>query len=489
MKTYLAIILIAVAGGAAFFLARPSTPGASEVHRVQLTENGFQPEPLTIQQGDTVEFRTGRGKPFWPASDLHPTHTIYPKFDPREPIEPGETWSFRFDKTGQWRYHDHLAPLFRGTIIVGESERKAPSADCGGVGDAAERQQCWEQRLWSTLDERGVAAAFELVAEASRSEPEFRDCHGLVHEIGERAYYAFSKTRAIELTPTTAYCGYGFYHGFMETLLQNGGTAKDAQDFCAYVDSRLTKSAQGAANACFHGIGHGAVDGGDPNAWGDPQKMIAPALKLCERVASRDMERYLCATGAYNSLEVLARDAQYKLGGLLREPFAFCAGEPPPYREPCYTNMIPAVLSLVNQDILAAARYAEERIASPEDKTIDGYSIREMVVLSIAHEFFRLHGSEIDYATEGIVLCRSLSEASRLACVEGLSGGHIKYGEPGREDARWLEFCRWPDLRGDERSACYKYVLTRLRNWYSEERAREICGRIEEKYRQQFCRL
>lgn len=88
------------------------------IHEVVLTEDGFSPEEMSIHVGDTIVFRSTRGEFFWPASNLHPTHLLYPEFDPREPIAKDETWSFRFDRVGEWKYHDHLAPYYTGTIIV-----------------------------------------------------------------------------------------------------------------------------------------------------------------------------------------------------------------------------------------------------------------------------------------------------------------------------------------------------------------------------------
>lgn len=100
--------------------SKPSTIiGPSlEPNTVEMTENGFNPERLTVKVGTTVTF-INKDKAFrWPASDLHPTHTIYPEFDPKQPIEPGKKWSFTFNKSGDWNYHDHLSPLLTGKIIV-----------------------------------------------------------------------------------------------------------------------------------------------------------------------------------------------------------------------------------------------------------------------------------------------------------------------------------------------------------------------------------
>ncbi len=97
-------------------------PAVSETgtHVITLISSGFSPTELTIQKGETVTFRNETNKPFWPASNLHPSHLIYPEFDPKQPVVPPNSWSHTFDKAGEWRFHDHLAPYNTGTITVVE---------------------------------------------------------------------------------------------------------------------------------------------------------------------------------------------------------------------------------------------------------------------------------------------------------------------------------------------------------------------------------
>ena len=96
------------------------------------TDSGFSPQELTIRAGETVTFRNEGSRQTWPASDIHPTHTLYPGsgiqqcgspeassiFDSCKRIASGEEWSFTFGEKGSWRYHDHTLPGHRGTIIV-----------------------------------------------------------------------------------------------------------------------------------------------------------------------------------------------------------------------------------------------------------------------------------------------------------------------------------------------------------------------------------
>src|SRR6185369_3983316 len=61
-------------------------------YNVVLTDSGFVPNRLTIKKGDLVKFTTTTDSSFWPASDPHPLHTLYPQFDPKKPIAANGSW-------------------------------------------------------------------------------------------------------------------------------------------------------------------------------------------------------------------------------------------------------------------------------------------------------------------------------------------------------------------------------------------------------------
>lgn len=88
-----------------------------EVHIV-LTDDGFKPREVRVKKDAVIIFSTTRNGPFWPASNSHPVHELYPEFDPDRPIEPNETWSFTADKPGTWGFHDHIRAYYRGILYV-----------------------------------------------------------------------------------------------------------------------------------------------------------------------------------------------------------------------------------------------------------------------------------------------------------------------------------------------------------------------------------
>ena len=95
---------------------------------ISYTNSGFDPTDVTIKQGQRVRFLNDSHATFWPASGVHPTHSLYPEkestdclgssFDACQDLKPGEYFDFTFYYSGIWPFHDHLHPVHTGTITV-----------------------------------------------------------------------------------------------------------------------------------------------------------------------------------------------------------------------------------------------------------------------------------------------------------------------------------------------------------------------------------
>lgn len=149
MNKIFAIIIIAVVIIGGYFLIKKDAPESSapvsensnnevssqssisqitpaEEKIIIYTDAGYSPSPLRINVGETVTFKNNSSQSMWPASAMHPTHQDYPTtggclgstFDACNGVQPGESWSFKFDIVGNWKYHDHLSPKNFGAIIV-----------------------------------------------------------------------------------------------------------------------------------------------------------------------------------------------------------------------------------------------------------------------------------------------------------------------------------------------------------------------------------
>ncbi|MEO0084753.1 MAG: cupredoxin domain-containing protein [candidate division WOR-3 bacterium] len=111
-------------------LSQKETPEIQNI--IIYTDSGYSPSTLKVKAGTTVTFKNQSSQAMWPASAMHPSHTVYSgtsldehcpdtagiAFDACTGIQPGNSWNFTFNKKGSWKYHDHLNPSFTGTIIV-----------------------------------------------------------------------------------------------------------------------------------------------------------------------------------------------------------------------------------------------------------------------------------------------------------------------------------------------------------------------------------
>lgn len=99
---------------------------------IEYTDDGFKPRDIAIAQGTRIRFLNTSGEEVWPASGIHPTHSLYPEkestdclgssFDSCRPLKNGEFFDFTFFYTGEWRYHDHIHAYQTGSITVTTKE-------------------------------------------------------------------------------------------------------------------------------------------------------------------------------------------------------------------------------------------------------------------------------------------------------------------------------------------------------------------------------
>lgn len=136
--------------GVGLIFLRPSAPGYSERSEatgnpqvgvaasssdpfdalITFTGEAFEPAELTIKKGTRVRFLNASDTVTWPASAVHPTHSLYPEkraedclgsaFDACRELNKGEFFDYTFNYTGEWRYHDHSHAYYTGAVLVTE---------------------------------------------------------------------------------------------------------------------------------------------------------------------------------------------------------------------------------------------------------------------------------------------------------------------------------------------------------------------------------
>lgn len=348
---------------------------------------------------------------------------------------------------------------------------------CADQDDAGKNAQCWQKTIQEKLRNSDLDAAFAALDGFTKQNPSrLGDCHGLSHEIGEEAYRLFNRNKDFALSPKTSYCGYGFYHGFMEMLVHTTGDMAQARAFCNYTDEKLKYFVADAGGACIHGIGHGSVDDvPEPRAWGNMQAIVEPSLALCERISTDTSQLFRCASGAFNALEILSDSGQYKLSANQDDPFWICREQPEKYKRACYTQFLVSAMFVSHNDFPRTAQFID---------TIKEDAYAKETLAGLAVERARLQ--EIDY-DKTIAWCRSLAARFRISCITGFAEGFLKYGPPESEYVKALDFCASPLLSEKEKKPCFDRVLSILRNFYTAAKSREICLLVEKQYQLNNC--
>lgn len=234
---------------------------------VAMTEDGFVPQEVTVDKNTFVKFVNKDSVGHWPASNIHPTHEIYPEFDPRAEVAPGRSWIFKAGKRGVFRYHDHLNPHKTGILIIKEKEgeffnflsqikstilyKKVDNfnLDTESFKDIDQKKQILF--LSKLAKSAGAQAAWQYVVSTYKENQVANNAHDLAHFVGGLIYQEKGLNGLIICDSSFAY---GCYHGFSERAF-----SRDLHDL-----SRLEKACEllGKVNSgpwasCIHGIGHG----------------------------------------------------------------------------------------------------------------------------------------------------------------------------------------------------------------------------------------
>ena len=443
-------VTVAVAGATLLSIAGYAdgarTPSFDEKHEIVRTAAGFEPALLTIPVGTTVTFTTDRDEQFWPASDVHPNHLVYRDFDPRRPLQPGESWSFTFDKVGDWRLHDHLESRASGMIRVIASEHTCAPSD----------QDCWDKIIYERLERSGIGAALETLVRLHRSNPRFSlICHELAHDLGLKTYHLYGESFA--LTPKLSYCNAGFFHGYMEGYVGESFDLAAAQGFCTRVGTSLNAHYPEAEGQCRHGIGHGAMEylfTSDPSHWKEPGDMAASAVAACmEANEGYEMVRR-CAAGAFGALRDWMTSTESFAPYLEhRRLFGICASiRFYAAKEACYWEFAKFLVRSVPRNDLKHDVILKE-IISPDDwVALSPYVARSWSV-GIGRR-----GARLIEPDTLVSFCRSLPTETQSGCLAGLASGMIYAGDPDTGARRSLALCTH-GLSEDERLFCFQTML------------------------------
>jgi len=95
-------------------------------HLVSYTDTGFEPDTLTVEDGETVRFTNNSSDDIWIASDSS-SEVIYPRtkvmcgssdLDTCDPFPPQDFWEFTFTMRGTWGIVNNLDKTKKMTVIL-----------------------------------------------------------------------------------------------------------------------------------------------------------------------------------------------------------------------------------------------------------------------------------------------------------------------------------------------------------------------------------
>ena len=168
-----------------------------------------------------------------------------------------------------------------------------PAMDCSApwaFGSFGNDFSCYQKHYQNVVNNSGVEAAFTDLKEEFTNEQFVRTtCHELTHGIGRAAADLYGGDVASTFSRGDDFCGSGYYHGAMETIVANIGADNildEADGICA--DPRERQSQSLNHRNCAHGMGHGFM--------GIYQNEVFESLEGCGAL-SDEWERDQCSGG------------------------------------------------------------------------------------------------------------------------------------------------------------------------------------------------
>jgi hypothetical protein len=275
-----------------FFFFPTTVFAHSQLQIIEITAQGFDPQAVTVHENATVIFYNKDTQDHWPASNSHPTHDIYPEFDPQKPLAPKASWVLK-PKKGEWRYHDHLHPHLRGILIVKPEpkpsaqpsnppqEKKDPSLSERIIHffksiktffipqkEAKSAFTPPSQENFRNLSTERQTEVLEILAkdDSQKAWQYFKEAYqnqsgaqGSVHDLAHLAGSLMYKELGLAgLSSCSQEFAFGCFHGFLDKAFsKNLDHLSAAEDACLKLDK--SHEVTGPVASCIHGIGHGVA--------------------------------------------------------------------------------------------------------------------------------------------------------------------------------------------------------------------------------------
>lgn len=450
-------------------------------HTIVITSNGYFTQNISIDKEETIIFKNEDKKDHWPASNIHPTHQIYPEFDPLKPIKPGESWSFKFTKPGEWKYHDHLYPQITGVIIV-KGEKKVDKKPVFSFAVKAQVAKLYyfffPEQLNKTLGNLNMhkvsknndQTKFWIIVLGGKKFMQklihdsgggsLVDCHREAHRAGRIGYELFGQ---LVFKDGTSDCHSGYYHGAMEAFLKEKGTINLAENIEKLCESFTTNF---TIFECLHGVGHGVTAYDDYN--------IPLSLRTCGQLGT-SFEKRSCYGGVFMENIVTSQGngalQDHQTQWVNSNPQFPCSGvdQNSDIQEECYKMQTTRMLDLLNRDFLSVS---DECLNAPNaykatcfqslGRDAAGYTLRDPkkitdICIKVPMEYFN-------------------------NCIAGAFNVIVDFWGEGL-DSQAEDLCR--QVPSFNKKSCYSLLGSRLKNVFGKniKKINSLCNVFEKEYK------
>lgn len=532
-KHYLFPIAIFLFAVSTFALLDPDHTFAQQTSNssekiIHMGADGYRPKDVEMKKGQTITFENTDTRDRWPASNIHPTHGIYPEFDPKKPIGANQNWQFKFDKVGTWHYHDHLYPQLTGQITVIDSQNsqaknpgllslawqkivgiknslaealssiKIFNKDQKGkeqkpqevkpipnvskidieslfknLNFTCERQdyRCVVHTLKNITEANGPQAAFSVLDNLLAEEKVSRsvDNHQLAHEIGRQTAKTYGYNgQSFLLCPMSAYNG-GCQHGFFENALGKSQNSKEAIELvCGSLDNSYSSKFR---FYCYHGVGHGVMMA---QAY-DLEK----SLDICNSIGTNGQNG--CWQGVFMENVNSIMKGQAKEGVFSRtDPLAPCSKVEEKYRHECFINHAGFLAGFFKMDLSLASKSC---LSAPPNNI---NACLQSLGLMVTNPSWQKNLAPLSPANDQTAwqLCLKFPKNHINECVVGAIDNIMNFNELNVTKAQ--SFCNL--IAQNFKEQCYRRVGSSLKSQsLDEEVVRNLCRQIEIQNFQNIC--
>jgi hypothetical protein len=307
-------------------------------------------------------------------------------------------------------------------------------------------------------------------------DPEFAPaCHDVTHALGAAAYEYPSQKSGFRPDQTYSLCGFGFYHGFMETLIAKGGDATIARQLCDAIVSDVPNSGNASRAVCYHGIGHGSVLIHEKST-ARLTDIIEKGMPLCRSISDDLAMRQNCANGVIDGAAALVTGKTIPLTDDVKaDLYALCRTIGSEYEETCYIGFNWLLLHMMDKNFAPSAAYLLR---------IPKQSYRENSMVSLASLYTQVVDANSPSFFEALTTaCHAVSSDLYPSCMQGMVDGLLYFGaEPGKEYERATQFCESGEVDGQFRRNCIIDMLESAQTMYSQDVYTRVCAPFEKTY-------